>query len=163
MLVRKTVGILAVHGLAVGIHADARARKLPGAADAAFAADKAGDHVVLAIENGERRALVDFRAHTLFELNQTVEAEIFVVVGFFLAPRQRSGDAAALDGRDFRRHFEQKHVATLAELRDQNLVAGLGAFQRMRQHQKRVCGACIADIGRKIVAHLRRIDAGLFG
>ena len=50
-------------------------RELRGAADAAFAADQAQQHVVLAIEHGERGALVDFGAHALFEFDQAVEAE----------------------------------------------------------------------------------------
>ena len=154
--------LLLVDGFAVRVDANARARELHGAALLALSPDEAKQHVALAIGDGQRGLVVLLRAHALFHLDQTVEGEPLHVVRLFLAARERALHAThrarLLDGV---RHFEDGRIAALAECGDENLLARLRLFQRMRQHQQRMGRTALAHVRREIVTHLRRIDAAL--
>ena len=59
--------------------------------------------------------------------------------------------------------LEQQRVAALAEADHQDLVAGLGLLQRVRQHDQRMRGAGLAADGVQVVAHGLVGHAGLLG
>ena len=56
-------------------------------------------------------------------------------------------------------HLEHRRIAALPERRHQNLLSGFRLFQHVRKHQQRMRGPTLADRSRKIVAHLRAVDA----
>ena len=156
--------VLAVERVALRIHAVAPARKLQRAADAAAPADQARDHVAVAVQRRQRRALVGLGAHAALERDVIVEGEEARVVGLFLAPRQRAVHAAARRQRgDGVGDLEQQRIAALPERRDQDQIARLRLRQRLRQHQQRMRGAGVAADGGEVVAHRAFRDAGALG
>ncbi len=150
--------------MAVGIDADLAARELHRAADLALAADQPVDHVALAPQDRQRGLLVELGAHALLDRQHLVEGEELQVVLLFLAPRQPTGQALALGqlgvlGGD----LEHQGVDALAEGHDHDLVALLRGLQRIDQHDQRVRGTGVAEIGAQKIAHRALGDAADLG
>src|SRR5215213_6367263 len=125
------VGLLAVDGMAVRVHADLAARELNGAADLALAADQAVDHVAIEPKERQRGLLVEIGANALLDRQHLVEGDELHVVLLLLAARQPTRDALALGKlRVLGRDLEHQRVDALAEGDDHDLVAFLGALER---------------------------------